>query len=260
MISPRQKQRRRAGGVLLALLLAAGVVVAFAPRHSGEYHPATFCPKDGQYARTAILIDATDSLDDAQIKSATERAADLIGNRLAVHEWTGVFVLDEENLILPSPRIALCNPGGGDECNPLFANCRDAAREFDEKFAAPVAAEIRALAGLPPDDRSPILEMIRAVSLDGGFDSTRKRRLIIVSDMLQNTPAYSHYGGDFNFSEWQKSDYARDFLRLPLAETEVEIWYVKRAGLEHLQTHGHIEFWNQYFAATGARVVLAARL
>ena len=262
MISPRQKSRRRAFIALgVLLLLAAGGIAAVAPWRTAQYHAATFCPKDGQYARTAILIDATDSLNEGQIKSATELAADLVANRLAPREWTGVFVLGEDNLTLPSPQIALCNPGGERDCNPLFANCRDAGRAFGEKFAAPVEAEIRALAEQPPEEQSPILEMIRAVALARDFDSSQPRRLIVVSDMLQNAPGrYSHYDGNFSFAAWRESEYAQEFLQLPLAGAEVEIWYVKRPGLEHLQTHGHLEFWNQYFAAVGARIRKAVRL
>lgn len=263
MTSARHKSERIKAVAALAilLLLVGGAAVWTMPWKRAQYDEVTFCPKDGQYARTAILIDATDALGDVHIKSAIEQATQLVRSRLSLHEWTGVFVLNDDNLTLPSPQVALCNPGGESSCNPVFTNCKDAGRAFKKKFEAPMTSAIQGLAGLPPDEKSPILEMIRAVALDPGFDSSQPRRLIIISDMLQHAPgAYSHYNGDFDFAKWREGEYARDFLQLSLAGTKVEIWYVKRANLGHLQTHGHVEFWNQFFNAAGARVEKLVRL
>ena len=253
----RRRERRNAVFALaLALLVVAAIVAAIAPWSAGKYDPDTFCPKDGNYARTAILVDATDSLSASQIKSVAEEV-NALRDRLALHEWVGVFVLNEDNIVLPAPKIALCNPGDASTANPLYQNPDQIRRKFEQKFRRPMEDAIRALAETPPQSTSPILEMIRAVALDRNFDSTKKRRLIIVSDMLQNTPpTYSHYGGEANFAAWRETEHAREFLQLSLLDAEVEILYLKRAdpAARIAQTRGHVAFWEDYFAATGATV------
>ena len=254
MLRRRRRQRKWALAALsAAFLLVAGMAALLAAGRAGEYNAETFCPKNGEYARTAILIDGTDSLSDGQIKSVLEETGALRG-RLELYEWTGVFVLGEDNLTLPRPEIAICNPGNENTANPIYQNPRDIRRRFDRKFARPLQNAVAGLSALPPGNTSPILEMIRAVALDRDFDSSQKRRLIIISDMLQNVPQYSHYQDGADFTAWQKTTYAREFLQLSLTGVEVEIWYIKRADWRELQTRRHVDFWEKYFAAAGASV------
>ena len=250
-----KKQRGVAFGALGVLLLALGSVAAIAPWNAPPIDPNTFCPKDGIHARTAILFDATDPMDEQTIERVRTHAETLVRERLELYEWAGVFVLGEDNLALPTPSIALCNPGNESTCNPLVVNCQDVAREFERKFERPMREAIESLAKLPAGQRSPILEMIRSVALARHFEGAERKRLVVVSDMLQNVPGqYSHYDGNNDFARWSDGDYAREFLRPILNGVEVEIWYIKRPELRGLQTRGHVDFWESYFAAAGARV------
>lgn len=237
-------------GVVFAILVVL-VVVALWPR--GEYDPETLCPTDGDYSRTAVLIDATDALNASQVKTIREEI-NALRKRLTLHEWVGIFVLDEDNLVLPRPEVALCNPGDESTANPLYENPHQIRRRFEQEFRAPIEASVERLARLPSKPTSPILEMIRAVALDRNFDSTKNRRLIIVSDLLQNVPDYSHYRQDADFDRWRDMPYAREFLELSLLDVEVEVLYLKRTDARSLQTHGHIAFWEGYFDAVGAVV------
>ena len=236
---------------LTVAVLAVAVALAFWPR--GEYDPTTLCPTDGDYPRTAVLIDATDALSASQVKTIREEV-NALRKRLTLHEWVGIFVLDEGNLVLPQPEVALCNPGDESTANPLFENPRQIRKRFEQEFRAPIEESVERLASLPSKSTSPILEMIRAVALDGNFDSTKDRRLIIVSDLLQNVPEYSHYRQDANFDRWRDMPYARDFLQLSLLDVDVDILYLKRPDVRSLQTRGHVAFWEDYFDAVGAVV------
>ena len=254
-MSPRRRsQRPKAPFIALAVVLAALaalVAVALIPR--AEYDPDSLCPTDGEYPRTAILIDSTDSLSTSQVKSIREEI-NALRNRLALNEWVGIFVLDEDDLTLPAPVVALCNPGNESTANPLYENPMQIQRRFDQEFRKPIEEAVEELADLPPKPTSPIFEMVRAVALDRDFDSTRKRRLIVISDMLQNTAVYSHYRGDADFERWQGTNHAKEFLQLSLLGVEVEILYLKRPEVRSLQTHGHVAFWESYFDAVGAEV------
>lgn len=250
----RRKQRPKAPFIALATvvaLVAVLVAVALWPRRALD--PETQCPTDGNYARTAVLVDATDSLSASQVKTIREQL-DALRKRLALHEWVGVFVLNEDNLVLPTPAVALCYPGDETSANPLYENPRDVQRRFEREFRAPFDAAVARLEGLPPSDASPILEMIRAVALDRNFDSTAGRRLVVVSDLLQNVPGYSHYQSPPDFERWRATPYAKEFLELSLLEVHVDILYLKREATRSRQTRGHVAFWEDYFRAVGAVV------
>ena len=249
-----KRHRPKAPFIVLGLVVAgfaALVAVGFWPR--GEYDPTTLCPTDRDYARTAVLIDATDALSASQVKVIQDEIKAL-RNDLALHEWVGIFVLDEDNLVSPTPDVALCNPGDESTANPLYQNPRQIRMRFEQEFRAPLEESVGRLARLPSRSTSPILEMIRAVALDRNFDSTENRRLIVVSDLLQNVPAYSHYRQNADFDRWRDMPYAREFLQLSLLDVDVEILYLKRPDVRSLQTHGHVAYWEEYFDAVGAVV------
>ena len=236
--------------VLAAAFAAAAALVLGQPDIGGD-----FCRKDGDYPRTAVLVDATDTLSESQVKLVLEEIGSLRG-RIEKGEWMGVYVLNEDNLTLPATEIALCNPGSRETANALYENPEQMERDFQRKFLHRVEDEIRRLASAPPQDTSPIFEMIHAVARDGNFDSTKKRRLIIVSDMLQNMPEFSHYRDGADFEQWRGTDYARNFRQMSLLDADVEILYLIRVGgkSEDLQTRGHVEFWEDYFRDIGASV------
>lgn len=236
----------------LAVVAAAGIFAWQSAKRAGAFDPETMCPKDGGYPRTAVLLDASDSLSSSQVKAVGEYLRDLRG-RLAEREWLGLFVLREDNLVLPAAEIARCNPGS--RANPLFENPRLVRRRFEEEFRRPIEEALARLArDANPQAASPILEMIEAVALDRNFDFTQARRLIIVSDMLQNAPAYSHYRGAPDFAAFRESDYGRRFMEVSLLGVQVEILYLKREAARAAQTAAHIQFWEEYFAAAGARL------
>lgn len=248
--------RRRPKGHFIALAivgLLAAAVVGFALWPRPQLDPKTLCPKHGDYPRTAVLIDATDALGDSQLKTIREQL-DALRDRLALHEWVGIFVLGEDNLVLPTPSVALCFPGDESSANPLYQNPRMVQSRFEREFRAPIDAAVEQLANLPPSATSPILEMIRAVALDRHFDATVGRRLVIVSDLLQNVPDYSHYQSPADFQQWRQTPYAREFLQLSLLGVRVDVLYLKRVDLRARQTRGHVAFWESYFDAVGATV------
>ena len=253
--------------ITLAVMAAilAGAVWLYAG--SPSINPDTFCPLNGKYSRTAVLVDATDSLNRKQIKEIKEHFKERLNQmrqkskwyeRMGLsrsYEWAGIFVLSENNLTVPKPIIALCQR----TTSILTDNPERERRRYEKNFLAPMKSAIDKLADLPEQKESPIFEMIQAVALDSNFDSTKKRRLIIVSDMLQNTPEYSHYTGNMDYDKWRTTDYARDFLDSTLLrDVDVQILYVKRHNEEvkSLQTRRHPEFWRRYFEDVGAYLSL----
>lgn len=246
--------------VILLLLLGFGAY-HFASRETSD--AVTLCPHGGNYPRTAVLIDATDSLSESQIKAVIDNINSLPQRRedrgqIVRGEWVGVFVLNEDNRFLPEPTVALCYPGNKDTAKIMVENEHRIQRTYKQKFLRPMEEAVRRLAQTPEQPSSPIFEMISAVAMYGNFDTTQKRRLIIVSDMLQNVAAYSHYRDGVDYAKFRETPYARDLLQPSLLSgVTVEIWYLKRAGspVRALQ-RSHVDFWQRYFRDVGAELAV----
>ena len=261
------RRRRRGGGGSNAKTLLAAVILAVALGslaglagfiwhlnvEKSRFDPETFCPHDGSDWHTAILIDASDPLSSTQVKRVLEMLGDLRRD-LRLHEWVGLYVLDENDYALPQPEFALCSPGSEEQANPLYENPERIRRTFEEEFQQPLVLAVEELGteGQPEQSTSPILEMIRAVATDRSFRFSGTRRLVIVSDMLQNMPEYSHYRGTADFGQFSGLEYAKPFLGMSLLDVDVEIIYLKRAQTARLQTRGHIRFWEEYFDSLDA--------
>lgn len=172
--------------------------------------------------------------------------------KLELHEWVGLFPLNEDNVTLAKPEIALCNPGSKQDANEWIENPAFKQKEFEQKFQKPIEEKVQRLIRRTTQATSPIFEMIYAVSQYKHFDSTQKRRLVIVSDMLQNVSKYSHYGGNLNIKDWKNTDYAQKVLQLSLHGVNVRVLYVQRLN-EHRQwqTPEHVQFWKHYFSEVG---------
>lgn len=242
--------------IALAVVVGMGGFALSQHLQRENYHEETLCALDGSYPRTAILIDATDSLSAGQQKTIDDYLFNrLLPRELQKGEWVGVFILNENNLVYPPAEFALCYPGGAADANPLIENPRLREQFLQKRFITPMKARLGELVrAQTPQATSPIFEMIRAVALSPEFDSTQARRLIIISDMLHNTPAFSQYKDDGDFETFRASDYARSVLDFSLNNTSVVIYYLKRENTRALQTHRHVYFWEDYFRAIGANV------
>ena len=237
---------------LLAIGAGGGYFIWREHRQAASIDPETLCPRHGRGPHTAILIDASDSFTESQ-QQRLQAALDGIIDNLALHEWLAIYVLDSANPTLVRPRIGKCYPGGAAEANPLYQNPQQLQRALESEFERPLAAAMREIAAASAgQETSPILEMIAAVATDTGYAARGQRRLIIVSDMLHNTPEYSHYRTSPDFPSFRRLEYSRQFLDRILDQARVEILHVRRPRDERYHSRRYISFWEEYFAATGA--------
>lgn len=238
---------------VIALLAAGSLTVGsitFALINRLDVDPETFCPLDGDYPRTAILIDASDTLSERQGEEAVASIRDLFEGELEQHEWVGIYVVSEDETVLTKPSAFICNPGGRDSANPLYQNPTEFERRYEEFFYR-LETEISGVVGAPAQESSPILEMVTAVAESDEF-SRRPNRLLIVSDMLHNTREYSQFRESLDFGEWRDRFRGQDYLGPSLLRgIDVQVVYVKRESYAGLQTRRHVKFWEDYFRSVG---------
>ena len=96
--------------------------------------------------------------------------------------------------------------------------------------------------------------MLQLVGINAfqNHDVHGERHLIVMSDMLQNTPQFSMYHGALDFASFARSDYGRKVqAQLPGVEVELDVLVNTPA----LQTRRNLKFWEDYFEKAGAHVV-----
>jgi hypothetical protein len=251
----RRRRHNIAGGILaLALFVAAlgGAAYAWFTR-DGALDRTTLCPKRGPTGHVVVLVDKTDPLNFTQSAAFQRVYEDLIDHRIAPGELISVFAVDEDYRRTATPLVELCNPGGGEGKTDLTANTRKLEAHFRTRFREPLLRHREALISASPGTLSPIFEMLQMVAINSfrKHGITGPRRLIVVSDMLHNTPGYSMYRSTPDFEAFVASDYGRR-TGADLNGVEVEVHYVLNAP--RLQTRRQLHFWERYFRGSGARI------
>jgi hypothetical protein len=253
--SRRRRKHNILGGIVaLALFVAAiaGAGYAWFTRE-GAVDRATLCPQRGPTGHVVVLVDKTDPLNFTQSAAFRRMFEDLIDHRIAPGQLMSVFVLGEDYKQTATPLIELCNPGRGEGKSDLTANTRNLEMQFRERFRERLIQQTDALMAAQSSKASPIFEMLQLVAIN----SFRKhavngpRRLIVVSDMLHNTPGYSMYQSLPDFDAFTSTDYGRR-TGADLNGVEVEVHYV--LNMPRLQTRRQLQFWELYFSKSGARI------
>lgn len=266
--SARASRKRRDD--LLGLVILGSVFIVFAIGY-GMYSKAkkaqvpldsvTLCPLDGPSGVTVLLIDRTDPLGPVQTADLRQHLL-RIRDGLPLYEGIEIYSIGPVvNEVLSEEGPMLCNSGRAEDVDSLTANPRLTEKRWKERFAEPLQKVFDKLLEAGHDERSPIMESIQSVSVTafGSLSPKAKhRRLIIASDMLQNTEALDQYKGDIiPFSQFKTTaEYKR--LRTDLQGVEVEILYFERNVSP--QGRKHIEFWQEYFADSGAKLVRVTRI
>jgi hypothetical protein len=226
------------GFVALRLSLTAGRV---------ELDQATMCPTNGPVAYTIVLIDGTDEFSPVQ-KADLRRYFNELKDSVPKHSQIAIYApqeMTQERLLTPALKI--CNPGDAEGVSGLAQNPAQIQRRYNKDFSEKLDSVLSQSLSSQGANMSPVMEMIQAVAIDAlPVHSSKPKRLIIVSDMLQNMEWYSHYRDSIDFDTVRRNPNFQH-VYVDLTGVDVDVLYVGRQGYEHLQTNGHGLFWDQYF-------------
>ncbi|AJG25005.1 hypothetical protein RR42_s3429 [Cupriavidus basilensis] len=217
-------------------------------------NPETMCPADGPVGHYVLLVDKTDPLNFTQKQAFSVILQELVEKRIPEGYLLSVFVLSEDFKETAAPLVELCNPGDGSGKSELTANQKRLKAQYRLKFIEPVLKQSESLVSTQPAKWSPIFEMLQLVGINAyhKYDVKGERRLIIMSDMLHNTPQFTMYKGPVDYAAFAASDYGKK-AQLELSDVEVELHYLMNSP--QLQTKRNLKFWEDYFAKAGARIV-----
>lgn len=253
-------QRKRRGDLIGLVLIAAavavlGTVAAVYWRVSARdaTDPHTMCPQSGPEGLTVFVVDATDTITAVQRASLHNHFEELI-RTLPAHSAVELFTVRPVGAtLLHRTGEQICNPGR--ESNFWTQNPRLVEERWRNGFWLPLQGWEEQVVQTPSATQSPILESLQSIAVSEfqapGIHS-QPRKLILVSDMLQNTAGLSQYERIESFSQFSTSTYYKT-VRTDWSGVEIEILYITRPGTP--QGRQHVEFWQQYFATSGGTLI-----
>ena len=246
-------------GLALVVAIAIGVLYLKAGAANPDTAADTLCPATGPVAVTAVVIDATDPaspVTQAAIRSRILAAAD----ELPRFGMLKVFRAGADEADLLRPLFSRCNPGRANDVDELTSSPELVQKKHDEQFAGPLAKALDGVLNVPAAEASPVLEGIQAVTVAAFPPAVDRlpRRLLVVSDLLQNSDAYSMYGGPLDPGAARA---AGESIGALLEGVDVDLLMIRRSSQDALQlSPAFVDFWEGWFSASGARVRRAGPL
>tara|TARA_R110000868_G_scaffold92734_1_gene257194 strand:- start:26990 stop:27778 length:789 start_codon:yes stop_codon:yes gene_type:complete len=243
--------------LLIVAAVLAGISYAAFVLKPPVYDSQTLCLADATPPHRAVVIDKTDLYSPEQ---ANAIAGLILAQRdqLAVGERLSLYELNESGQLRNTNSFSLCNPGAGEQVNPLYRNPDRVQARYTALFSEPLD---RALADLvlPKDaPNSPIIEALARLGQDPSFDrSVPGRRIILVSDMLQNSEVFSVYRRRLGSLAARVpeagvvADAIRETYGDSLRGVRLDIVLIPRGQWEAEQHGDLMRYWDQVFRILG---------
>lgn len=199
---------------------------------------------------TVVLIDQTDTLS-AHCATQLELYLKDLPESMEPGEMVSLFAVDANSDITVSPLLSEVNPGSN--VNEWLENYELKRQLFDKEFVKPITAIAGEVKSRPDSKTSPIIETINRIATWHKFsDKVSVRRMVIYSDMLQN----SRHCSDYTHSKAVHPASLGCPDLEPLWGVDVDLRYILRRGKSHLQTDAHRKNWIRRLRSAGAKVKL----
>ena len=258
------RDRKRSGDLIgyiimgIVSLICISIAYFFFSNESKKIKidPITFCPKDKKenFGKTVALLDLTDPLNKAQ-KEFFLKEIEELKDQIPKHYSLTIYTLDEDLDLGKSIKISMCNPGTVEDIKGAYdkisINPNEIKKKWEEGFSKQISDEVNnIIIKENSQNTSPVMEMFQLIALKEfkGFKGT-DNKIIILSDMLQNTSEMSMYqDGLVSYPQFSKTE---NFLRLMTSlnyNVSVEIFLIQRDGFRKMQDSPNFyNFWGQYF-------------
>lgn len=217
----------------------------------------TLCPSKPE-SITVLLVDVTDPMNVPQRQDFQNQLAEL-RNSIPRYGQLIVAKVDATSQNLIRPVIVRCNPGTAQDVDEATGNPRAVQKLYDEQFVAPLDQAFVGLAQASGSKESPIFESVQSLALTHLLTpnaKTTRRKIVLASDLLQNTDAVSFYGGLPNPDQFLNSNAFRH-VRTNLTDVQVELWMLERGDAAMTQPRALIDLWDAVIAKQGGTVTRA---
>lgn len=253
----RARERKNLWYIILGVVFIVALVGVWIYSKLTEISPInaqTLCPAEGPQGHIVLLVDKSDPMTFTQRKDFDVIYEELVKKRVPKGHLLSVYALSEDFKNTADPLIELCNPGDGSDISIKNGNPVKVAKVFREKYLQPMLDRSIDLVTDKPSKASPLFEMLQLVSITGfrKYDVKGERRLIVVSDMLHNTPQYTMYKAVPKFQDFAATPYAAKAMTdLPGVKVELQILM----NTPQLQKPELVHFWEEYVLQAKGKVV-----
>lgn len=217
--------------------------------------PTTLCPADPS-SITVLLVDVTDPMNTPQRQDFMNQLAKL-KNSIPRYGKLIVAKVDATAASLLTPVIVRCNPGTAADVSETTGNPAAVQRKWNEGFDKPLQEAFEHISNASGAAQSPILESIQSVALTELQKPTadgKPKRLVVASDLLQNTEGASFYKGLPDPAVFTSSPEFRK-TRTDLRGVTVELWMLERSDAAATQPRELADLWERIITAEGGDLV-----
>lgn len=214
----------------------------------------TFCPKTGPESKTVAIVDFTDPLNKAQ-KEFFLKELEKLKNSIKKYHGLIIYFVDENTDLNKSKIFSICNPGTKKDIKTAFEaisiDPKKVEETWEKGFSDKISENITdVIKSSKPQSTSPVMEMFQLVSLREFKDYEKDtNKLIILSDMIQNTSTLSMYKGEVpDFNNFRKTDYFSKVRTNLNKNVNVHLFIIKRDGFRKMQESKKFQsFWSDFF-------------
>jgi hypothetical protein len=236
----KARQRNSAiGWSLLLFVVIVGLAAAawFMFRALPEQLAAQNCPSTRPVAMTAIVIDATDELDNVARDHLRLRLETFLKESVRVGEGVQIWRVSGDREPGRADTLVICRPPVSTSW--VASNPQRQERRHQEAYVQPLVQAIGEALATTPGKTSPILETLQDVQIS--FGSASKKRIVLASDLVQHT-TFSLAFGNRDFTEFRRSPAYVSLAPGDLTEVEVLVLQLARRK-QFGQESGLQAFW-----------------
>ncbi|MBB4277774.1 hypothetical protein GGE12_005583 [Rhizobium mongolense] len=222
-------------------LAIGGYSILWYKANAGPTLEPDLCPENGATSVTAVLLDVTDPISEIT-KLDLKREFQRIVSGVGQHGLIEVYLLtDVESK--PERTFHGCNPGDGANSDPWTSNPKKIQQRWEQAFNQPLKKIEEQMGEGSGSKQSPIMAGIQRIVIESFSEPKldgRPKHLVVASDMMEHTPAFSMYKSGADTKVFENSP-ARDKYRTPLDGVDVKLLFFQRensASLKNLP-----EFW-----------------
>lgn len=249
------------GVAVVCLALVLIVVTWFVMRSNQVELAEANCPKDQRNIpiHLVYLLDVSDELSETQRAFLEVHLRDK-SRSLPKFSLIDFYLVSDDEMEPATLLTSTCRPvhpqieDERSTLDRLSTNDRILQRDWEERFLPQLDLAIETVRDQKSLSSSPIIESLRIIVLENvrnRWGEIHDTRFIIVSDMIQNSSALSHYQKNWRAPQ-ELSDDETVRLRAELRSIDVEILYLRREG--EIQGKTHINWWREYLSKSEASV------
>jgi hypothetical protein len=193
MREKERANRRYAVGTAAVLTTLAALTLAVWVFRPADLDAATLCPTTRPIAgHTVVIVDRTDRWTPAMSGALTE-LIEAAQRDTRKYQKFSIVSLDADQSV--HPVFSVCNPGEPSFWSDLYRGHRYTQRDFEQRFVGAADRVVETVSQPGEANTSPIVEYVhRWLGSDDFNPSVADRRMVLVSDMRQNSDLYSIYG------------------------------------------------------------------